>query len=404
MNPEIRGPHIEVEVCGMANLRGVALTVQGCSDSERLRKRGDFAGRRYPTDLADVHTDEVDQAPGDQRLPLVGIVEELTHRQRRRALAADRLEPTDILRRQSILQEEQPVLLDVLGELDGIDGVETFVDIVEQFHVIAKLVPDMIDHRQDGSPVSARIEVIPRKRSVRCLQPESQLDGVLRVTPVTTAAPTWLGRLGLPLVVGPLNSGLGDPPGFGKIMRQESTWLTRIRHLSRAADSLLGSTRRAARVRAVAGGAVARIQAPAERQRFLITREIGEIHGREFLVNGLVGRGRVLHLLVRQHFGRRVPIVLVVHRDDALGLAVLRPTDRLAPPAIAEFQTGVPRLQAEVAVAGFPYGGVLTTPALTFGKLLGVPIQTKLPPNGMLVFQHSDGLVNKKTYLFVRRH
>ena len=53
---------------------------------------------------------------------------------------------------------------------------------------------------------------------------------------------------------------------------------------------------RTARVRAVAGGAVARIQAPAERQRFLITREIGEIHGREFLVNGLVGRGRVLHL------------------------------------------------------------------------------------------------------------
>lgn len=62
----------------------------------------------------------------------------------------------------------------------------------------------------------------------------------------------------------------------------------------------------------------------------------------------------------------------VVHRDDALGLAVLRPTDRLAPPAIAEFQTGVPRLQAEVAVAGFPYGGVLTTPALTFGKLADI--------------------------------
>ncbi|MBT8412618.1 MAG: trypsin-like peptidase domain-containing protein [Octadecabacter sp.] len=62
----------------------------------------------------------------------------------------------------------------------------------------------------------------------------------------------------------------------------------------------------------------------------------------------------------------------VVHRDDALGLAVLRPTDRLAPPAIAEFQTGVPRLQAEVAVAGFPYGGILTTPALTFGKLADI--------------------------------
>lgn len=62
----------------------------------------------------------------------------------------------------------------------------------------------------------------------------------------------------------------------------------------------------------------------------------------------------------------------VVHRDAALGLAVLRPEDRLAPPAIAEFQTGVPRLQADVAVAGFPYGSVLTTPALTFGKLADI--------------------------------
>lgn len=61
-----------------------------------------------------------------------------------------------------------------------------------------------------------------------------------------------------------------------------------------------------------------------------------------------------------------------VHEDSALGLAVLRPSRRLAPPAVAEFQTGVPRLNAEVAVAGFPYGGVLTTPALTFGKLADI--------------------------------
>lgn len=62
----------------------------------------------------------------------------------------------------------------------------------------------------------------------------------------------------------------------------------------------------------------------------------------------------------------------VVHRDDALGLAVLRPTSPLAPPAVAEFQTGVPRLNAEIAVAGFPYGNVLTTSALTFGKLADI--------------------------------
>ena len=62
----------------------------------------------------------------------------------------------------------------------------------------------------------------------------------------------------------------------------------------------------------------------------------------------------------------------VVYQDDALGLVVLRPQTSLAPPAVAEFQTGVPRLNSEVAVAGFPYGNVLTTPALTFGKLADI--------------------------------
>ena len=59
----------------------------------------------------------------------------------------------------------------------------------------------------------------------------------------------------------------------------------------------------------------------------------------------------------------------VIHRDESRGLAVLRPAARLAPIAVASFQTGVPRLQSEVAVAGFPYGGLLVTPSLTFGRL-----------------------------------
>lgn len=69
-----------------------------------------------------------------------------------------------------------------------------------------------------------------------------------RVTPVTLAAPTWLGRLGLPTVIGPLNSGLTDPPGFAAIMKQESTWLVKVRELGRLVDAALGSSRRAARI------------------------------------------------------------------------------------------------------------------------------------------------------------
>lgn len=62
----------------------------------------------------------------------------------------------------------------------------------------------------------------------------------------------------------------------------------------------------------------------------------------------------------------------VVHLDLARGLAVLRPIAPLAPSGVAQFQTGVPRLQSEIAVAGYPYGGVLSTPSLTFGKLADI--------------------------------
>ncbi|MEJ6397847.1 trypsin-like peptidase domain-containing protein [Yoonia sp. 208BN28-4] len=62
----------------------------------------------------------------------------------------------------------------------------------------------------------------------------------------------------------------------------------------------------------------------------------------------------------------------VVHLDDARGLAVLRPQTALAPLGVAAFQTSVPRLQSEVAVSGYPYGGVLAAPSLTFGKLADI--------------------------------
>jgi peptidoglycan hydrolase-like protein with peptidoglycan-binding domain len=59
----------------------------------------------------------------------------------------------------------------------------------------------------------------------------------------------------------------------------------------------------------------------------------------------------------------------VAFTDDPLGIAVLRPGTPLSPLGIAAFQTGIPRLRTEIAVAGYPYGGVLSRPALTFGQL-----------------------------------
>lgn len=64
--------------------------------------------------------------------------------------------------------------------------------------------------------------------------------------------------------------------------------------------------------------------------------------------------------------------VSVAARDDALGLALLKPQATLAPLAYAAFQTGQPRLNSEVAVAGYSYGEVLEQPVLTYGQLSDV--------------------------------
>ena len=55
--------------------------------------------------------------------------------------------------------------------------------------------------------------------------------------------------------------------------------------------------------------------------------------------------------------------------DEALGVAVLTPVERLAPTRVAQFRAGEARLQSEIVVAGFSFGGVLAAPTLTFGSL-----------------------------------
>lgn len=62
----------------------------------------------------------------------------------------------------------------------------------------------------------------------------------------------------------------------------------------------------------------------------------------------------------------------VVTTDPATGLAILKPSDALAPLAVAAFDLAPPRLQSEVSVAGYSYEGVLSAATLTFGTLADV--------------------------------
>lgn len=95
-----------------------------------------------------------------------------------------------------------------------------------------------------------------------------------RVTPVTVAAPTLLGRLGVPLVLGPLNCGLGQPAGFADLWRREGMWLTRLRRLGHGLDRVLGSCRSAALIMTATRHARTAVPAP-QRSRCVALCENG---------------------------------------------------------------------------------------------------------------------------------
>jgi len=59
----------------------------------------------------------------------------------------------------------------------------------------------------------------------------------------------------------------------------------------------------------------------------------------------------------------------IAYRDDALGLAILRPEQRLAPMAFAQIADAPGRLRSDVAVAGFPFDGALSSASMSFGSL-----------------------------------
>jgi glycosyltransferase involved in cell wall biosynthesis len=80
-------------------------------------------------------------------------------------------------------------------------------------------------------------------------------DGVTRdwdivhaVTPVSPAGATRLHKLGLPVVLGPWNGGLSSPRAFPEIMREDSSWLYRVRDAGRYLDRVFGTTRSAAAI------------------------------------------------------------------------------------------------------------------------------------------------------------
>ena len=59
----------------------------------------------------------------------------------------------------------------------------------------------------------------------------------------------------------------------------------------------------------------------------------------------------------------------VVLSDPTLGVAVLRTSLTIDQTAVAHLNNGTPRLRSEVAVAGYSFGGILPSAAMTFGHI-----------------------------------
>jgi hypothetical protein len=135
-----------VQIGRMADGRDVARAVPRRPDPEELRERRELPRGSDAADVRDVHPDEVDQAVPDERHGLALADEQLPHRDRRAGLRSKEAQVLLVLRRNRVLQEEQPVGLEVLGELDGHDRGHPLVNVVEQLDVLAEARPELFEH------------------------------------------------------------------------------------------------------------------------------------------------------------------------------------------------------------------------------------------------------------------
>lgn len=60
---------------------------------------------------------------------------------------------------------------------------------------------------------------------------------------------------------------------------------------------------------------------------------------------------------------------VIAAEDSGLGLALLAPSETLAPLSVARLAGSEPRLQSDIAIAGYSFGGVLSAPSLTYGTI-----------------------------------
>ena len=163
LDAEVPGGEAEVDVGGVADGTRVAGAVPGGADAEEVAEVGDFTGHADAADLGDVAADEIDEAFADEVDVFVGVVEEFAHGDGGVALLAEDFEVGDVFGGEGVFEEEGAVWFEFFAEADGVDGIEAFVDVVEEFGFVAELFADVFEKFWDGAAVGGGFKFVAFK-------------------------------------------------------------------------------------------------------------------------------------------------------------------------------------------------------------------------------------------------
>ena len=76
-------------------------------------------------------------------------------------MGSDSLKPVQVFGSEEVFQEEEPELVDVACKSNCLGRGEAFMDVVEEFDVIAKSISDFAEHAKCESLVLAGVKIGP---------------------------------------------------------------------------------------------------------------------------------------------------------------------------------------------------------------------------------------------------
>jgi hypothetical protein len=142
----------------VSDRRNIAGTVPRGLHPKLLGKHRNLARRAESACLRNVHPNVVDQLLGDQRLPLMRAVEELSHRDGGCAVLPDLSEVPQVLRRKRVFQKEHAKWLRGLAELDCLVRCQALVHVVQQLDLLAEFAPANFEQLQRTPELGRRVK------------------------------------------------------------------------------------------------------------------------------------------------------------------------------------------------------------------------------------------------------